>query len=103
MSQHEAGDSHLPKWLDNTMPADDDLEIVRLSAARTRAMDEAGAAIARQLNGPLTALLLYMGEIKQHRVLAGLGRSCLPATGGGKRASADRARLRDDEADRGQS
>ena len=29
-------------------------------------MDEAGAAIARQLNGPLTALLLYMGEIKQH-------------------------------------
>ena len=45
---------------------DDDLEIVRLSAARTRAMDEAGAAIARQLNGPLTALLLYMGEIKQH-------------------------------------
>jgi len=29
-------------------------------------MDEAGAAIARQLNGPLTALLLYVGEIKQH-------------------------------------
>jgi signal transduction histidine kinase len=45
-------------------PVDDDLEIVRLSAAR--AMDEAGAAIARQLNGPLTALLLYVGEIEQH-------------------------------------
>ncbi len=29
-------------------------------------MDQASAAIARQLNGPLTALLLYMGEIKQH-------------------------------------
>jgi len=29
-------------------------------------MEEAGAEIARQLNGPLTALLLYMGEIKQH-------------------------------------
>src|SRR6202040_3901551 len=43
-----------------------DLEIVRLTAAHPRAMDEAGAAIARQLNGPLTALLLYMGEIKQH-------------------------------------
>jgi DNA-binding CsgD family transcriptional regulator len=41
-------------------------EIARLSAARARAMDEAGALIARQLNGPLTALLLYMGEIKQH-------------------------------------
>ena len=42
------------------------LEIVQLSAARARATDEAGAAIARQLNGPLTALLLYMNEIKQH-------------------------------------
>jgi DNA-binding CsgD family transcriptional regulator len=41
-------------------------EIARLSAARARAMDEAGALIARRLNGPLTALLLYMGEIKQH-------------------------------------
>jgi DNA-binding CsgD family transcriptional regulator len=29
-------------------------------------MDEAGATIARQMNGPLTALLLYIGEIKQH-------------------------------------
>ena len=52
--------------MESSTPLDDDLEIVRLSAARARAMDEAGAAIARQLNGPLTALLLYMGEIKQH-------------------------------------
>ncbi len=29
-------------------------------------MNEAGPAIAGQLNGPLTALLLYMGELKQH-------------------------------------
>ncbi|HEX9469773.1 MAG TPA: LuxR C-terminal-related transcriptional regulator [Bradyrhizobium sp.] len=65
MSQ-EASDSHFSKWLESSTPLDDDLEIVRLSAARTRAMDEAGAVIARQLNGPLTALLLYMGEIKQH-------------------------------------
>lgn len=35
-------------------------------AARARATDEASAAIGRQLNGPLSALLLYMGEIKQH-------------------------------------
>jgi DNA-binding NarL/FixJ family response regulator len=41
-------------------------EVIALAAARTRAMDQAGAAIAHQLNGPLTALLLYMGEIKQH-------------------------------------
>src|SRR5258706_3818687 len=68
MSQQEnrAGDSHFSKWSESSAPLADDLEIVRLSAARTRAIDEAGATIARQLNGPLTALLLYMGEIKQH-------------------------------------
>jgi DNA-binding CsgD family transcriptional regulator len=68
MSQQEnrISDSHFSKWIENSTPPDDDLEIVRLSAARARAMDEAGAEIARQLNGPLTALLLYMGEIKQH-------------------------------------
>ena len=47
-------------------PLEDHVEIVQLSAVRARATDEAGAAIARQLNGPLTALLLYMNEIKQH-------------------------------------
>jgi DNA-binding CsgD family transcriptional regulator len=68
MSQQEnrISDSHFSKWIENSTPLDDDLEIVRMSAARARAMDEAGAEIARQLNGPLTALLLYMGEIKQH-------------------------------------
>ncbi len=43
-----------------------ELELVRPSPARARAIDEAGAALARELNGPLTALQLYMGEIKQH-------------------------------------
>ena len=43
-----------------------DLEVVRLSAVRARAIDEASATIARQLNGPLTALLLYMEELKHH-------------------------------------
>jgi DNA-binding CsgD family transcriptional regulator len=68
MSQQEnrIGDSHFSKWIEGSTPLDDELEIARQSAARKRAMDEAGAAIARQLNGPLTALLLYMGEIKQH-------------------------------------
>src|SRR5271166_6705993 len=66
MSQPEASDSQFSKWTESSASSDDDSEIVRLSAARTRAMEEAGAAIARQLNGPLTALLLYMGEIKQH-------------------------------------
>jgi DNA-binding CsgD family transcriptional regulator len=68
MSQQEnrISDSHFSKWIEGSTPVDGDQEIARLSAARTLAMDEAGAAIARQLNGPLTALLLYMGEIKQH-------------------------------------
>ena len=52
--------------MENITPLEDHLEIVQLSAARTRATEEAAAAIARQLNGPLTALLLYMNEIKQH-------------------------------------
>src|ERR1700738_5642050 len=68
MSQQEnrISDSHFSKWIEGSTPLDGDQEIARLSAARAREMDEAGAAIARQLNGPLTALLLYMGEIKQH-------------------------------------
>lgn len=69
MSQQEnrIPDSPSSKWTEGGTPiSSDELEIVRLSAVRTKAMDEAGAAIARQLNGPLTALLLYMGEIKQH-------------------------------------
>ena len=45
---------------------EDQAEIVQPSVAHSRATEEAGAAIARQLNGPLTALLLYMNEIKQH-------------------------------------
>jgi DNA-binding CsgD family transcriptional regulator len=64
--ENRIADSPFSTWIESSAPPDDDLETVRLSAARTRAMDEAGAAIARQLNGPLTALLLYMGEIKQH-------------------------------------
>jgi DNA-binding NarL/FixJ family response regulator len=66
MSQPKASDSHLLKWIESGAPLDDDLELVRLSTAQIRAASDAGAAIARQLNGPLTALLLYMGELKQH-------------------------------------
>ena len=42
-----------------------ELEIGRPSAERTRAANEVGSAIAHQLNGPLTALRLYVGEIRQ--------------------------------------
>jgi DNA-binding NarL/FixJ family response regulator len=63
MSGPEIGDSQLFHRVERNT---DEPDIARLSAARARAVDEAGTAIARQLNGPLTALLLYMGEIKQH-------------------------------------
>jgi DNA-binding NarL/FixJ family response regulator len=52
--------------METVAPAESSPEIVQLSAARARATEEAEAAIARQLNRPLTALLLYMNEIKQH-------------------------------------
>jgi len=68
MSQQDyrAGDSYFSKWMATITPLEDNLEILQLSAARARAAEEAGAAIARELNGPLTALLLYMNEIKQY-------------------------------------
>src|SRR6187431_2647581 len=68
MSQqdHQAVDSPVPTWMETIAPLENNLEIVQLSVARARATEEAEAAIARQLNGPLTALLLYMNEIKQH-------------------------------------
>ena len=69
MSQqdHRAGDSHFSKWMEPITPLENNLEIVQLTVARVRAIEEAEAGIARQLNGPLTALLLYMNEIKQHQ------------------------------------
>ncbi|WP_454624066.1 response regulator transcription factor [Bradyrhizobium cenepequi] len=68
MTQHEhrADGSHLPKWVEDGAPFESNREIVELAAERARATEEAGAAIARQFNGPMTALLLYMNEIKQH-------------------------------------
>lgn len=59
MSQQEPASGSGP-------PQADGLGIAGLAAAQTQGVAEARAAIARQLNGPLTALLLYMGEIKQH-------------------------------------
>ena len=66
MSHQGAHDLHRSKRIEAGPSLDDDLEIVRPSAAQVWAVNEAGAVIAHQLNGPLTALLLYMGELKQH-------------------------------------
>src|SRR5271154_3868293 len=67
MPQHEnrLPDSPFSSWTERTTPLDD-AETAEASAAGAPATGEAAAAIAQELSGPLTALLLYMGEIKQH-------------------------------------
>jgi len=66
MSQQESriSETGLAEQADIDAPLGE-LEVARHRVARTRPIDET-SDIARQLNGPLTALLLYMGEIKQH-------------------------------------
>jgi len=60
-----ASDSRPAKWPETSAPLAESSEVVPLSAARARATEEAAAGIARELNGPLTALMLYMNELKQ--------------------------------------
>jgi DNA-binding CsgD family transcriptional regulator len=62
---HRASDSRPAKWAETSPPPGDSPEVVPLSAARARAAEEAAGAIARELNGPVTALMLYMNELKQ--------------------------------------
>jgi DNA-binding CsgD family transcriptional regulator len=54
------------KWMDSGGQQAEELEIGPPSPERTRAANEVGSAIAHQLNGPLTALRLYVGEIRQN-------------------------------------
>ena len=53
-------------WTDGGGQQADEPEIGQSSPERTRAANEVGSAIAHQLNGPLTALRLYVGEIRQN-------------------------------------
>lgn len=55
--------------------AGEESELARLEMLRAGIAEETAAGIARELNGPLTALLLYMGEIKHHsdQLLAAAG------------------------------
>ncbi len=66
MSQHEnrISDSQSTDWVGGNA-AFEEGDIVR-RPVRAQPVDEAGATIARQLNGPLTALLLYLEQIKHH-------------------------------------
>lgn len=66
-SQNETAADSLPsEWYGSGAAPPEELDFVRLNAVRAKAADEMAVAIARELNGPLTALLLYMGEIKHH-------------------------------------
>jgi DNA-binding NarL/FixJ family response regulator len=67
MTQNENRAGHLNylKWMDGGQQAEG-LEIGPPSSERTRAVNEVGSAIAHQLTGPLTALRLYVGEIRQN-------------------------------------
>jgi DNA-binding CsgD family transcriptional regulator len=70
-----AADSRPSAWHERSAASAEEPDFARLSALRAQAADEMAAAIARELNGPLTALLLYMGEIKHH------SDQLVPATG----------------------
>jgi DNA-binding CsgD family transcriptional regulator len=67
MSEQEnrIGEPPCSGWIEDSAPIRDDPEAV-LSGARAQAAEEGAVEFARQLNGPMTALLLYMSEIKQH-------------------------------------
>ena len=64
---NRAGHPNCSKRIDRGGQRTDELEIGRPSPERTRAANEVGSAIAHQLNGPLTALRLYIGEIRQSK------------------------------------
>jgi DNA-binding CsgD family transcriptional regulator len=68
MTQEEnrAGDPDYSKRMDGHGQQAGEPEIGRPSPERARAANEVGSAIAHQLNGPLTALRLYVGEIRQN-------------------------------------
>jgi DNA-binding CsgD family transcriptional regulator len=67
MSQQEnrIADSPFLDWGEAATGAEE-VGIGGSGTARSRATEDAGSSIVRQLNGPLTALLLYMEELKQH-------------------------------------
>jgi DNA-binding CsgD family transcriptional regulator len=64
--ESQADYPHYSKGLDRGGQRAEELEVDRPSPERTRAANEVGSAIAHQLNGPLTALRLYIGEIRQN-------------------------------------
>ena len=69
--EHRASDSRPAKWAETSAPSDGPA-VVPLSAARVRATEEAATAIARELNGPLTALISAAALVAWFLVLKAL-------------------------------
>jgi DNA-binding NarL/FixJ family response regulator len=65
---NEPREGHLDRqcWMVGADQVTSEIEVGRSSPERTRAANEVGSAIAHQLNGPLTALRLYLGEIRRN-------------------------------------
>lgn len=63
--ENPASQTDSPEWMDSSDRLTREVEVARSSPERTRAVNEVGSAIAHQLNGPLTALRLYIGEIRR--------------------------------------
>jgi DNA-binding CsgD family transcriptional regulator len=59
------------RWMEDAELLTGDIKVVSSSLERTRAVNEVGSAIAHQLTGPLTALLLYVGEIRRNSAKPG--------------------------------
>ncbi|NEU98780.1 helix-turn-helix domain-containing protein [Bradyrhizobium uaiense] len=68
MTQHDnRAEARLPTWMDGTPTLETPpLGLEGAAPPRPQVTAETGAAIVRQFNGPVTALLLYMNELKQH-------------------------------------
>ncbi|MCC8939299.1 helix-turn-helix transcriptional regulator [Bradyrhizobium sp. Arg68] len=72
MTQHDnRAEAHLPAWMDGgapleAQPLETQQPAAPPTAPRLPPIEETGATVVRQLNGPVTALLLYMNELKQH-------------------------------------
>jgi DNA-binding CsgD family transcriptional regulator len=68
MTQRENQADHpkYPKWVERGGHQVGEIEAGGPFPERTRAAHEVGSAIVHQLNGPLTALRLYLGEIRQN-------------------------------------
>jgi DNA-binding NarL/FixJ family response regulator len=62
---NSAGNSLAANWAEADAAPANGPEVIPLSAARARVTEEAAAVIGRELNGPMTALMLYMNELKQ--------------------------------------